>query len=161
VIEHEAGEAARLAQIEAEEAELVLAGFDNDDAWALGVQLVEAARADRLAVTISIRRGGQRLFHAALPGTCVDNDYWLERKSRVVERFGKSSFHLGTACRVSGRSFEEVYGLDPALFAAHGGAFPLTIRGTGVVGVVAVSGLPQAQDHAFVVAQLRRFMTRG
>jgi len=100
--------AALLAQLDAEEAELVFAAFDNDDAWRLGVQLVEAARAGGLGVTISIRRGTQRLFHAALPGTCADNDSWLDRKARVVERFGHSSFRMGTACRASGRSLEEI-----------------------------------------------------
>jgi len=153
--------AAVLAQLDAEEAELVFAAFDNDDAWRLGVQLVEAARAGVLGVTISIRRGTQRLFHAALPGTCADNDSWLDRKARVVERFGHSSFRMGTACRASGRSLEEIYGLETALYAAHGGAFPITVGGTGVIGVVAVSGLPQVEDHAFVVAQVRRFLGLG
>jgi uncharacterized protein (UPF0303 family) len=150
-----------LPQLDAEEAELVLPGFDNGDAWRLGVQLVEAARARGLCVSISIRRGGQRLFHAALPGTSADNDSWLDRKARVVERFGHSSFRVGTACRASGRSLEEIYGVETALYAAHGGAFPLTVRGTGIVGVVAVSGLPQAEDHAFVVDQLRSFLASG
>lgn len=42
-------------------------------------------------------------------------------------------------------------GLDAALYAAHGGAFPVWIWDVGVVGVVTVSGLPQADDHALVV----------
>ncbi len=149
---------ALLAQLDGEEAELVLPGLDNDDAWRLGVQLVEAARSRGLGVSIAIRRGGQRLFHAALPGTSADNDSWLDRKARVVERFGHSSFRVGTACRAAGRSLEEIYGVETALYAAYGGAFPLTVRGTGIVGVVAVSGLAQADDHAFVVEQLRAFL---
>jgi len=41
-----------------------------------------------------------------------------------------------------------------AEFASHGGAFPLTVKGAGVIGVVTVSGLPQRQDHEFVVEAL-------
>jgi uncharacterized protein (UPF0303 family) len=41
-------------------------------------------------------------------------------------------------------------------FAPHGGAFPITVVGVGVIGSVAVSGLPQLQDHALVVDVLRR-----
>jgi uncharacterized protein (UPF0303 family) len=36
--------------------------------------------------------------------------------------------------------------------------FPVTIGGVGVVGTVGVSGLPQADDHAFVVAHLREHL---
>lgn len=63
--------------------------------------------------------------------------------------------------RAKGRTFEEPSRLDPDRFAAHGGAFPVRLRGTGVVGVVAVSGLPQADDHALVVEGLERFLAAG
>src|SRR4249919_912961 len=95
-----------LAELLAHEEELVLDRFDDDDAWRLGVQLVEAARAQRLPVAISIRRNGQRLFHAALPGASADNDAWLERKCRVVDRYGRSSFAVGTDARARGTTFE-------------------------------------------------------
>ena len=150
-----------LDELEAQEAELQFTRFDNEVAWALGVRLVDAARAQALPVVVCIRRGNQRLFHAALPGSVPDNDVWIERKVRVVERFAKSSYRVGAECSARGRSFEETYRVDGATHAAHGGAFPVTVRGVGVVGVVAVSGLPQAQDHAFVVEQLRGFLASG
>jgi uncharacterized protein (UPF0303 family) len=49
--------------------------------------------------------------------------------------------------------------LDPALYAAHGGAFPIRVAGAGVIGVVAVSGLPQREDHALVVTALTQFLS--
>jgi uncharacterized protein (UPF0303 family) len=153
--------AARLDSLAAQEAELVFDGFDNDTAWRLGCRLLEAARAAGLPVTVGVRRGSQRLFHAALPGTSADNDAWLDRKARVVERFGRSSYRVGSECTAAGRSFEQTYRLDVDTFAAHGGVFPVTVRGVGVVGSVGVSGLPQAADHAFVVEQLRGFLGEG
>ena len=40
------------------------------------------------------------------------------------------------------------------MYAAHGGAFPILLRGTGCIGTVAVSGLPQLEDHRLVVEVL-------
>jgi uncharacterized protein (UPF0303 family) len=152
---------AMLDELAQQELDLQFTRFDNDVAWELGVRLVEAARAQGLPLVVCVRRGAQRLFHAALPGTAPDNDAWLDRKCRVVERFGRSSYRMGAESSARGRSFEDTYRLDPGEFAAHGGAFPVTVRGVGVVGVVAVSGLPQAQDHAFVVEVLRSFLAGG
>jgi uncharacterized protein (UPF0303 family) len=149
---------AELAELAAQEARLVLTGFDHDTAWELGSRLVRAARDADLAVVVSISRGGQRLFHVALPGTTPDNDDWVDRKARVVLRFGHSSLYVGTQARAAGSTFEQRTGLPTSEYAAHGGSFPLAVRGVGVVGTVTVSGLPQVDDHAFVVEQLTRFL---
>ena len=139
----------------AQEEELQFTSFSNDDAWALGNALVAAAREEGFAVTIDIARGEQRLFHSALEGTAADNDEWIERKNRVVRRFGHSSYYMGVT---EGDAFASNYLLDEREFAAHGGAFPVRVRGAGVVGTVTVSGLPQEEDHRLVVSVLRDFL---
>jgi uncharacterized protein (UPF0303 family) len=148
-----------LAALLAEEARLVFPHFDHQSAWDLGSAMRTQALADGLAVVISIRRNGHRLFHTALPGSAADYDAWIERKSAVVDRFGHSSYYVGCKFRAEGKDFDLDARLDVSGFAAHGGAFPLTIRGTGPIGVIAVSGLPQAEDHRFVVAALERFLS--
>jgi uncharacterized protein (UPF0303 family) len=150
--------AAQIAELEAQEERLVLRHFDNSDAWRLGRALVARAEAEVAPVAIDIRRGDQQLFHAALVGSTSDNDAWIERKCRLVRRVGVSSFLFGRRLAASGRTFEEATLLDPALYAAHGGAFPINIVGVGLVGTIAVSGLPQADDHAMVVAVLTEFL---
>ena len=145
-------------RLDREEHTLQFDQFDQDTAWALGMALVEKARAMAAPVTVDVRRNGQQLFHAALPGTAPDNDAWIVRKTRVVDRFGRSSLNVGERARQAGTTFEEQMRLDRDLFAAHGGAFPVTIRGVGVVGTVAVSGLPELEDHRFVVEVLTEFL---
>ena len=140
-----------IPELERQERELVLSRFDNADAWQLGSLLVQLATERGLPVAIDIRRGAQQLFHAGLPGSVADNDRWIERKVRVVERYGASSFLVGRRLAADGRELGAAHGVDPADFAPHGGAFPVRIRDVGVVGVVTVSGLPQADDHALVV----------
>ena len=142
----------------AQESRLVFDRFDEDTAWALGVALRDAALAAAQPVAISIRRNGQRLFHAALPGASADNDGWLERKSAVVDRYGRSSLRVGEQFRVDGGSFDADSRLDTSHYAAHGGAFPILVRGTGCVGSVAVSGLPQLEDHQLVVDTIEDFL---
>ncbi|GIG29073.1 heme-degrading domain-containing protein [Cellulomonas marina] len=146
-----------IAEVEAQERELRFTSFTHDDAWRLGSLLVERAREQDLPLTIDIRRGEQQEFHAARPGTVPDNDRWVERKVRTVLRFGASSYLVGRRLARSGGSLEQ-QGLATAEYAAHGGAFPVHVEGAGIVGVVTVSGLPQAEDHAFVVAALREHL---
>ncbi|HWG26270.1 heme-degrading domain-containing protein [Actinospica sp.] len=147
-----------IARIEEQERRLVLPRFDNDDAWRLGTALVELARARSAPVTIDIRRNGQQLFHVALPGTSADNDAWIERKVRTVNRFGHASYLVGLRFTAKGTTFEASSRLDPDTYAAHGGAFPLTLAGTGPIGTVTVSGLPQKDDHELVVTALETYL---
>lgn len=143
--------------VEEQQQRLQLTHFDNDDAWALGSMLVELGRTRALPIVVDVRRQGHLLFHASLPGTTPDNDTWVERKSRVVHRFGAPSFLVGLRARARGSTFAADSGLDEQEYAAHGGSFPLAVRGVGIVGAVTVSGLPQADDHALVVEALERF----
>jgi uncharacterized protein (UPF0303 family) len=146
-----------ISELEQQEHDLVLERFDHADAWALGSLLVKMATERSLPVAIDIRHGEQQVFHAGLAGSVADNDRWIERKVRVVQRYGASSYLVGRRLAAKGQELDASMGVDPARFAAHGGAFPVRIADVGVVGVVTVSGLPQAEDHALVVEALRRF----
>ena len=147
-----------LAQLTAEEDELQLARFTNDDAWALGSALVARGQAERLPIAIEVSRHSHTLFSAALTGATPDNADWIARKARTVHRFGNSSLYVGQRFREMGTTFEQQSGLDPARYAAHGGGFPLLVRDVGPVGVVVVSGLPQVEDHRMVVTALRELV---
>jgi uncharacterized protein (UPF0303 family) len=65
---------------------------------------------------------------------------------------------VGESFRENGKTFEADSRLDPDRYAAHGGVFPVNVVGVGMVGTVGVSGLPQAEDHAFVVEQVEAFL---
>lgn len=149
-----------LEELEAQERRLVFRQFTYDDAWTLGSLLVELARERQAPVAIDIHRAGQQLFHAALPGSTPDNDAWIARKRRVVERYSTSSYVVGARFRAKGTTFEDSSRLDPDVYAAHGGSFPINVEGVGVVGSVTVSGLPQLEDHRLVVAALEEFLKR-
>lgn len=139
----------------AQEAELQFTKFDNATAWRLGTWLADKARKEGLKISVGITRVGQRLFHFAAEGTTVDNDEWIERKVRTVYRFGHSSFYMGQKLARDNKTASEKYYVDESEYCFHGGCFPILVKGTGVVGTVTVSGLPQEQDHALAVEALR------
>ncbi|HET9380733.1 MAG TPA: heme-degrading domain-containing protein [Streptomyces sp.] len=145
-------------ELESQERRLVFRQFTCDDAWKLGSMLVEMARERQAPVAVDIHRAGRQLFHAALTGSTPDNDAWIARKRRVVERYGSASYLVGARFRAKGTTFEESSRLDPGRYAAHGGSFPITVENVGVIGAVTVSGLPQLEDHRLVVAALERFL---
>jgi len=150
-----------LESLLAEEVALRLSSFSNDAAWRLGNRLAKKARAEGLPISVAVVRGGQRLFWFAAEGTSPDNDSWLDRKIRTVLRFGHSSLYMGRKLAANGTSLEARHGLPVAEYCSHGGALPIWVRGTGLVGAVAVSGLSQEEDHALAVEALTSLQKGG
>lgn len=128
--------------------------FDEDAAWKIGARLRELAAERRLPVVVDVRRFGHPLFYAALAGTTPDNAEWVRRKSNVVARFHRSSYAIGLALLQKNTNLLEKYGIEPADYASHGGSFPIAVSGSGIIGSITVSGLPQREDHELVVEAL-------
>ena len=141
-----------------EEQQLQFTSFNEDTAWQIGCWLVEHATKNKLPITIDIRRGEHQLFHASRPGTSADNDEWVKRKVRLVNRLGHSSYYVGQLLKSQGKSIEEMFLLPENEYAPHGGCFPIIIKGTGVVGTITVSGLLQEDDHKVVVQALKAYL---
>ena len=147
-------EKARLKVLAGHEEQLVFPKFSVDMALTLGTRLMAHGQANSLPISVNISRHGQCLFSCALEGVSQDNEVWIARKNRVVNRFGHSSFYMGTHLRILGQTIEEKYLLPEHRYAPHGGAFPILIRDTGHIGTVTVSGLSQPEDHDLVVTYL-------
>ena len=143
-----------------EEAELQFSSFNEDTAWEIGNALVRRAVAEKLSITIDITRGEHQIFHASRPGTAPDNDEWVKRKTRLVYRFGHSSYYVGQLLKSKGKSLEEAFLIPEGLYAPHGGCFPILVKGTGLVGTITVSGLAQEDDHKLVTEAIRDYLKK-
>ena len=143
-----------------QEQELQFTRFNESTAWQIGTQMVEHAMRENLPIAIDITRGQHQLFHASMPGTAADNDEWVKRKVRLVNRFAHSSFYMGQLLKHKGKTIEQSYLIPESEFAAHGGCFPIIVKGTGMVGTITVSGLPQEEDHKLVVESIRAFLAK-
>lgn len=140
-----------LAKIATQEQTLQFLTFSEKQAWDLGCRLRDVSVSQDFPLVIDIRRFSQPLFFTALPGSTPDNVEWARRKSNVVARFFRSSYGLGLDLAHKQTTLQERFGLGLNDYAAHGGSFPIALAGTGLIGSVTVSGLPQRQDHELVV----------
>lgn len=143
-----------LVLIAKQEHRLKFPKFDEEVAWNIGCRLRDMAIARSAPVVVEVRRFGQLLFFCAIAGSTPDNAEWARRKSNVVARFHRSSYGLGLELQQKNTTLADRFGLALTEFAAHGGSFPIAIAGSGVIGSVAVSGLPQRADHELVVEAL-------
>jgi uncharacterized protein (UPF0303 family) len=140
-----------------QEKELILSSFTNEDAIGLGQELLKLALDQKAPVIVQVRIGEQIIFHSALTGSSSENDWWINRKYRVVEKFKHSSMYVRVSYEEKNQSFGKDSGLDNELYAAHGGGFPISVTDIGMVGVALVSGLPQVEDHKMIIKGLTNF----
>ncbi len=154
-----AAEAERLETLLAQERDIQFDSFGYADAWAVGSRVVELATRRGLSIASSLVFGDQQVFHSALEGTSADNDDWLAKKFRVVRRYNHASLTVGTRFRARGLDFRVDSGLDPRLYAASGGAFPIRVTGS-IVGILGVSGLTEFEDHDLAIEVLSEHAAR-
>jgi uncharacterized protein (UPF0303 family) len=149
---------ADLERIALQEKELQFDSFSLETGWALGSLLREMAVERKLGVVIDVTLFSMPVFYVALEGSTPDNPSWVRRKRNCVFRFLKSSYAVGLSLAKSQSTLQEKFGLPDAEFAPHGGSFPIVVKGTGCIGAVTVSGLPQRDDHIMVVEALAQLL---
>ena len=147
-----------LDTIKRQEQALQFTSFDNDAALAIGNKIVEMAKADKVAVTVDVTVNRNPLFFHAMAGTSPNNVDWIRRKSNLVNRTGHASFFMHTQAVERGQDFNNLPTFDSKDYAAHGGSFPIVVKGTGQIGTITVSGLAGVDDHAMVVRALKWYL---
>lgn len=144
--------------IKRQEQALQFTSFDNDTALAIGNHIVEQAKADKVAVTVDVTVNHNPVFFHAMNGTNPNNVDWIRRKSNLVNRTGHASFFTHVEAVSSGQDFNNLPTFDSKDFAAHGGSFPIILKGTGQIGTITVSGLAGVDDHALAVRALKWYL---
>lgn len=142
----------KIGELQAQQKDLVLKKFDENDAWNLGLWMREQAAEKNYAVGMSVSLNHKKVFHCTMPGTAPLSDDWLRRKENTVYKFFKSSYEMAFFLEGQGQTAHGRYGLAHEDFAIAGGGVPVTVEGVGVVGAVVVTGLPQEDDHGLAAA---------
>jgi uncharacterized protein (UPF0303 family) len=148
------------ASLLAEEKMLILPSLTNTDAIMIG-QIATKRAVDRLLpIAIEVRIGDWIVYHASLPGSTPENDWWISRKARVVNFKQHSTFYEQISAEERGVDWHKENDLLDETHAIHGGGLPLITKNQGFVGVLLISGLPQVDDHLLGVEVLTEYLTR-
>ena len=146
-------------QLLEEEQILKLPSLTNSDAVEIGEIATTLGKQKGLPIAIDVRIGDWVVFHASLEGSKPEHDWWINRKVAVVMLKQHSTMHERVSAEERGADWYKENNLRDETHAIHGGALPL-ITNEGFKGILIISGLPQVEDHLFVVEVLTEFLAR-
>ena len=129
-----------------------------------GLEIADIAKSlsvlRNLPVAIEVRFGDWIIYHASLPGSKPENDWWISRKARVVMLKHHSTMYERVSSEERGVDWHKENNLLDETHAIHGGGLPLITKNEGFVGMLLISGLPQVEDHLLGVEVLTEFLAR-
>jgi uncharacterized protein (UPF0303 family) len=143
-----------------EELLLTLPKLDVADAMEIGEIAKSFGTQKGLPIAVEVRIGDWIIYHASLPGSTSENQWWIDRKARVVLLKHHSTIYERVSAEERGVDWHKENNLLDQTHAIHGGGLPLITKGEGFVGVLLVSGLPQVDDHLLGVEVLTEFLAR-
>ena len=113
-----------------------------------------------LPIAVEVRIDDWIIYHASLPGSKSENQWWIDRKARVVLLKHHSTIYERVSAEERGVDWHKENNLLDETHAIHGGGLPLITKNEGFVGVLLISGLPQVEDHLLGVEVLTEFLAR-
>jgi uncharacterized protein (UPF0303 family) len=143
-----------------EEQILTLPSLDLAGALEIGEIAKSLGMAGNLPIATEVRLGDWIIYHASLPGSNPENDWWMSRKARTVMLKHHSTMCERVSAEERGVDWHKENNLLEETHAIHGGGLPLITKHEGFVGVLLISGLPQVEDHLLGVEVLTEFLAR-
>jgi uncharacterized protein (UPF0303 family) len=143
-----------------EEQLLVLPDLSQKSAIEIGEIAKSLGTQRSLPIAVEVRVGDWIVYHASLPGSTPENDWWIGRKARVVKLKQHSSMFERVLAEEQGIDWHKENNLLDETHAIHGGGLPLITKDDGFAGVLIISGLPQVDDHLLGVEVLTEFLAR-
>ena len=148
------------SQLINEEQMLTVPPLDLAGALEIGEIAKSIAVLRKLPLAIQVRLGDWIIYHASLPGSTIENHWWIDRKARVVLLKHHSTLFERVSSEERGIDWHKENNLLDETHAIHGGGLPLITKNEGFVGVLLISGLPQVEDHLLGVEVLTEFFAR-
>ena len=148
------------SQLLVEEQILTLPSLGAAEALEIGEIAKSLGVVRNLPIATEVRLGDWIIYHASLPGSTPENDWWMSRKARTVVLKHHSTIYERVSAEERGVDWHKENNLLDETHAIHGGGLPLITKNEGFVGVLLISGLPQVEDHLLSVEVLTEFLAR-
>ena len=148
------------AQLLYEEKILDLPHLSITDSLEIGEIAKSLGLVRNLPIAVEVRLTDWIIYHASLPGSKPENDWWISRKARTVMLKQHSTMYERVSAEERGVDWHKENNLLDETHAIHGGGLPLITKNEGFVGVLLISGLPQVEDHLLGVEVLTEFLAR-
>ena len=148
------------SQLLNEEQILTLPSLDLTEALEIGEIAKSLGQVRNLPIAVEVRLLDWIIYHASLPGSKSENQWWIDRKARVVMLKHHSTLYERVSAEERGVDWHKENNLLDETHAIHGGGLPLITKDDGFVGVLLISGLPQVEDHLLGVEVLTEFLAR-
>ncbi|TVY03086.1 heme-binding protein [Cohnella terricola] len=136
----------KMEMVKQEEDTLQYASFTNEDALELGLKIIELAKDAGQSIAVDITKHGVQVFHFMMTGTTQINN--------------ECSYYLEIEGAKTGITYNDRNLLDASIYGPYGGGFPIVVKGSGMIGIVAVSGLTSEEDHDLIVKALRSLLNK-
>ena len=143
-----------------EEQMLTLSSLDLTGALEIGEIAKSLGQIKNLPIAVEVRLLDWIIYHASLPGSKSENQWWIDRKARVVILKHHSTLHERVSAEERGVDWHKENNVEDETHAIHGGGLPLITKDEGFVGILLISGLPQVEDHLLGVEVLTEFLAR-
>lgn len=148
------------SQLLVEEQILTLPSLSTAEVLEIGEIAKSLGVAKNLPIAIEVRLGDWIVYHASLPGSTPENDWWMSRKARTVILKQHSTLYERVSAEEREVDWHKENNLLDETHAIHGGGLPLITKNEGFVGMLLISGLPQVEDHLLGVEVLTEFLAR-
>lgn len=143
--------------LQAQEELLRFASFDNEDAFAIGLKIAELAKNKyKKSAAIRICIDDAIVFAYKMPGTDLENDWWMDRKRNVSRMTGVSSLR---ACVEAANGLINTDWMQrEKSFALCGGCMPVFMQRGQTFAYIMVSGMHHQEDHQIIADALAGYL---
>lgn len=132
-----------------QEEKLRFDAFTREDALDIGLRIIRLAKEKYKGnAAVCIMEDDTVIFAYKMPGTNMENDWWMRRKRNVCRATGVSSIRAYVEMELGLR--ESTWQGREGDFATCGGCMPVLMREGCIYAHIMVSGLEHQVDHQLI-----------